>query len=372
MSSLPLVAVDARGADYTGMGRYTRCTLRYMVRLDAGLRFAVLANPGQDLSWLPESERVEAVRLPRVVPVYSPREHLALPKALRACGADLAHFLNFNTPWRCPTRFVVTIFDTIYLRLPWAMASRARAWYARLLMRRSAARAAHVLTISEHSRRDIEELLRTPSERITVAPCGGWEPGETPEPGPDALAQADAYAPYVLYVGNQNPHKNIAVLAEAVARVKRTHPDVRLLAVGRKGKHFARLQQELHRRRAAEVIEFLDHVSDELLAALYRRAAVVATATLYEGFGLPVLEGFCAGAPVVASNCTSIPEVAGDAALLADPHRPEEFADQIARVLDDPGLRRRLVEAGRERAKRFSWRRCAEQIVEVYKKVLES
>ncbi len=367
----PTIAIDIRGAGYTGMGRFTRSTVGRIARMDAGLRFVVLANPAQDLDWLPESDTIDVVRLRREVPVYSPWEHVELPRAVRESGCDLVHFTNFNTPWTCPTRFVVTIHDTIYLRLPWAMASRLRAWYAGLLMRRSAAKAAQVITISEHSRRDIEELLRVPHERISIAPCGGWAEGEMPTPGPEAIAQAQAHAPYVLYVGNQNPHKNVAGLAAAVAVAKERHPALKLAAVGPKGKHFARLQRELHKRNVADVVEFLDHVSDELLIALYQRAAVVSTATLYEGFGLPVLEGFCAGAPVVASDRTSIPEVAGDAALLADPEDPRAFGDAIASVLDDPALRQRLIDAGRERAKRFTWDRCAERIVEVYRKLTQ-
>ena len=369
-SHSPTVAIDVRTADYTGIGRCVRSALPRLAQMDTGLRFVAIANPSQDLSWLPSSDALDVLPLPRDVPLYSPREHWALPKALRQSGCDLAHFTNFNTPWKCPVPFVVTIHDVIYWRFPWDLGSRLRARYAKLLMERAARTAAHVVTVSEHSAKDLEQYLRIPPDRITVVPNGAWQTGEMPEPGPDELALAQAHAPYVLYVGSQNPHKNLAGLADAVGLVREAHPRIKLLAVGKRGRHFDKLARELRRRGLADVVEFAHHVSDELLVALYRRAAVVATASLYEGFGLPVLEAFAVGAAVVCANRSSLPEVAGHAALLADPENPREFADKIQSVLADSELRQRLIDRGRERAKLFTWDRNAQQLADVYRRLL--
>ena len=359
-----------RTADYTGIGRCVRCALPKLVQMDTGLRFTAIANPSQDLSWLPSSDALDVLRLPRDVPLYSPREHWVLPKAVRQSGCDLVHFTNFNTPWRCPARSVVTIHDIIYWRFPWDLSSPLRAKYARLLMRRSARTAAHVVTVSEHSAKDLEQYLRIPPDSITVVPNGSWQAGEMPEPGPAALAQAETHVPYVLYVGNQNPHKNVAGLAEAVGLVRKSHPRLKLVAVGKGGRHSDKLARELRGRGLTDVVEFAHHVSDELLVALYRRAAVVATASLYEGFGLPVLEAFSAGAAVVCSDRSSLPEVAGNAALLADPENSREFADKIESVLADSALRQGLIDRGRERVRLFTWERQAQQLADVYRRLL--
>lgn len=364
------IAIDVRASEHTGIGRYIRCTFSRIAQTEAGLKFVAIANPGQDLSWLPDRGCIEPFVLKRAIAVYSPLEHLVLPWALRRTRCELAHFPHFNAPARCPVPFAATIHDIIYLRFPGDCFSRLRSVYASALIRRTARTAVHVLTISQHSRHDIENLLRVPREKITIAYCGGWEEGELPEPGPDALAAAQARVPYVLYVGNQSPHKNIAGLAEAVQIARRRHPGLKLIAAGKEGRHFGKLQRELRRRGLESTVQFPGHVSDETLVALYRNAGVVATATLYEGFGLPVLEAFCAGAPVVSSNRSSLPEVAGNAALLANPDDPRAFAEAIETVLGDAALRKQLVQRGRQRARVFTWDQCAQAHLNVYQQLL--
>ena len=240
------------------------------------------------------------------------------------------------------------------------------------VFRRPLRGAAHVATVSQHSRRDIERLLRVPRNRITVIYNGGWEDGRPPEPSLKALVDAERFSPYVLYVGNQTPHKNIGRLAEAVEILRQRRPNLRLLAVGNKGRHFPALDEDLRRRGLGQTVVFPGRVSDDLLVALYHNATVVATASLYEGFGLPVLEGFCVGTPVVASNRSSIPEVAGDAAVLADPRDPLAFARAIESVLDECSLRRQLVRRGFERARLFTWDRVAERLADAYRRALSA
>ena len=366
------LAVDVRTCHHTGMGRYVRCTLSRIAEMDLGLRLVAIANPGQDLNWLPRNERTSVHLLERPVAVYSPWEHVALPRALKRVGCDAVHFTHFNAPLRCPVPAAVTIYDTILLRTLSVAKTPLRALYSKFLMRHAGRLAAAVVTISEHSRADIEALLHVPRDRITITDCGGWTEGELPEPGPEALARARERSPYVIYVGNQNPHKNLVGLAEAVQIVRRKRPTLKLVAVGKESRHFAGLVAELRRRGLAHAVEFTGEVSDEMLVALYRCAEIVSTASLYEGFGLPVLEGFCVGVPVVASNQSCLPEVAGDAAVLADPRNPTEFAAALESVLDDPALQQELVRRGRQRAglRKYAWDHVAERLAEVYQRVL--
>ena len=364
------IAIDLRSSHHTGLGRHLRCTFSRLVQMDTGFTFVAIASREQDLSWLPTVRNVDVLTLPHVVPLYSPLEHVLLPPAIRRAQCDLVHFNNFNTPAVCPAPYLVTIHDTIYLKFPWDCASLPRALYARALLRRSARGAAHVATVSQHSRRDIERMLRVPRDRISVIYNGGWEDGRAPEPSLKALVDAQRFSPYVLYVGNQTPHKNIARLAEAVEILRQRRPNLRLLAAGKKGRHFPALDQDLRRRGLSQTVVFPGHVDDDLLAALYQKATLVATASLYEGFGLPVLEALSAGAPVVASRASSIPEVAGDAALLADPEDPAAFAQAMESIMSDASLRSRLIRRGPARARLFTWDRVEERLAGAYERAL--
>jgi glycosyltransferase involved in cell wall biosynthesis len=172
---------------------------------------------------------------------------------------------------------------------------------------------------------------------------------------------------YVIYVGSEDPRKNLPALWRAFARVLARHPEARLLKVGTAHHQAERARlEELGRQLGiASAVRFLGQVSDEALRSLYGLAAVCVVPSLYEGFGLPVLEAMACGAPVVCSNRTSLPEVAGDAALLAEPE-PESLAAAIEQVLADPARQDDLRQRGLRRAAAYTWRRTAEQTAAAY------
>jgi glycosyltransferase involved in cell wall biosynthesis len=178
-------------------------------------------------------------------------------------------------------------------------------------------------------------------------------------------------SPFILYTGNIKPHKNVDRLIEAYSILRRRGvEDVKLLIIGEEISKYPNLRRLVHRHQLHPHVRFFGHVPDDTLAALYRLASVFVFPSLYEGFGLPPLEAMAAGAPVITSNISSLPEVVGDAALLIDPMDAAAIADAMARVLGDAALREQLICKGRERVKHFSWTRSVARTREIYAEVV--
>ena len=177
--------------------------------------------------------------------------------------------------------------------------------------------------------------------------------------------------PFVLYVGNIKPHKNLERLIEAFAIARSGGPDdLRLVMIGDEISKYPALRQSVHRHRLDKHVRFFGFQPAATLVAFYRMARAFVFPSLYEGFGLPPLEAMANLTPVVTSNISSMPEVAGDAALLVDPHDPRAIADGIHRAVTDEALRADLIERGRRRAAAFSWREAAVRTLDVYRSVL--
>jgi glycosyltransferase involved in cell wall biosynthesis len=174
----------------------------------------------------------------------------------------------------------------------------------------------------------------------------------------------------VLYAGNVKPHKNLERLIDAFDRVRKRGLDhLKLVIIGDEISKYTSLRRAVHRHQLHKYVRFLGYLPEETLAVLYRLAGVFVFPSLYEGFGLPPLEAMASGTPVVTSNVSSLPEVAGDAALLVDPYDPESIADGIARVLTDERVRRELRRKGVARAKQFSWEASVKRVREIYGQV---
>lgn len=238
---------------------------------------------------------------------------------------------------------------------------------------RGLARADALVCDSTYTADEVARLTRVPDARLHVVPLGTDLPVLPPaEQVDEALRRAGigSGARYVLYVGSEDPRKNLMSAIEAIARLAPGYPDLVFLKVG--AAHHAderrRLCAAARRLGVLERVVFTDQVSEADLWCLYARATVAIAPSLFEGFGLPVLEAMAAGAPVVAADRSSLPEAAGDAALLTSPD-PGGLAREIRRVLDDPALADELRARGRDRAARFSWRRTAEMTLAVYERV---
>ncbi len=290
-----------------------------------------------------------------------------LPRAVRKSRVDVFHAPAYTAPLAGVHPLVVTIHDVSYERRPeWYPYRRdpLRRWF----YRRSALAADRILTDSEFSRTEIQAAYGIQADRIRVVPLGVGAPfvGDPIDtPLPEGIG-----APYVLHVGDLHPRRNLALLVRAVGRVvaaRRGRQAPALVLAGVDRGERVRLVEEAG--RAHVKIQFLPQIDDRTLARLYRSASAFVYSSLYEGFGLPLLEAMACGVPIVATRAASIPEVVGDAGVLVPPDDEDAFAAAIARVLEDAVFADALRRSGISRAAGFSWDRSARATIDAYREL---
>lgn len=299
-------------------------------------------------------------------------EYRRLPRAVRREGFDLFHGLGSLSPAPRSCPLVLTVHDLIYRHFPESLPLGPRL-FMRCVHGPLARRADRVIAVSHHVAREVVTYLRVKEERLRVVLEGA---GNDLSPVTDegrigaTLARYGVRRPYLVSVCRAYAHKNLAGLLRALARLRSGgHRDVQLVLVGdryRTGHELDRLAAELGLGGSAV---FTGYVGNDELSDLYSGAAVFAFPSLAEGFGLPVLEAMACGAPVVSSDATSLPEVVGQAGVLADARDPDAFAGALARVLDDDALRAELRAKGLARVKEFTWEKCAQDTLAVYREL---
>jgi alpha-1,3-rhamnosyl/mannosyltransferase len=373
------IGLDARyiGDHFPGIGRYIVCLARALAELDHGHTLVLLHNlrrPGDRYS-LAELAALPGVELASVRSApFSPLQQVELPFRARALGLDLLHSPYFIKPYAglpCPS--AVTIYDLLGWRFPRTLSPRGRLLY-RLTMGLAVRSADALITISASAREDLAFRYRLPRERIAVTPLAAG-PGFAPQP-PEAVAEARArYSlpdSYVLYLGSNKPHKNLARLIWAWERASEGADPAgpvraaQLILAGHEDAKHSEARQMVAERGLGERVRFLPNVDDADLPALYSGATVFAFPSYYEGFGLPPLEAMACGAPVLCANTSSLPEVVSEAALMVDPYSVIKIAEGLVRLLEQPALRRDLRERGLRQAREFSWHRTALATLGVY------
>ncbi|HEY9650559.1 MAG TPA: glycosyltransferase family 1 protein [Coleofasciculaceae cyanobacterium] len=234
-----------------------------------------------------------------------------------------------------------------------------------------------IITISESSKKDIINYLNIEPERIYVTPLASRYDSAYLYNNKNIISQNinlshyDFTQPYILFVSTIEPRKNITTLIAAFNHLKQKYKiDHHLILIGQKGWRYEPIFSEIERSPWKEQIHHLNYLSDETVALFYSKADVFAYPSHYEGFGLPVLEAMTLGAPVVTSNTSSLPEVAGDAALLVDPNDSINLAEAILKIISDSQLRQELIQKGKERAALYSWERTAQETLQVYKNLI--
>ena len=365
------IGIDARKLHDFGIGTYIRNLLRQLARLDHDTEFVVLCRP--------EDTAVIAALGPNLKAVgersgnYTVTEQLSIPFSLRRQSVTLFHAPHYVLPVLVRCRSVVTIHDCIHLMFPQYLPNPLALRYARASITGAARRATRVLTVSESSKRDILRFVNIAPEKIDVIYNAYDERFSIPPSEEDLDRVRERYQlqdQFVLYAGNVKPHKNLERLIDAFEIVRRRGLDnLKLVLIGDDISRYARLRRAVHKHQLHKYVRFLGYMPEETLAAMYRLAGVFVFPSLYEGFGLPPLEAMASGTPVVTSNVSSLPEVAGNAALLVDPLDPEVIADGVYRVLTDDALRQDLKQKGLARAKQFSWEQSVKRVRQIYNEV---
>jgi glycosyltransferase involved in cell wall biosynthesis len=338
-----------------------------VVCLAASPRGSFVREPGAKFWYLPGCSRLPALML-----LGGPM----IAFVARRLNLDLVHDPIGISPFtlgRWSGRFarVTTLHDAIAFRYP-----EGYPWLNNLLHRRYVPATLHnvdaVITDSQAASSDLQRFLGLVPEKLCVVPLAAGREFRVLDPDEVAatLGRYGLTQPYILHIGAQQARKNAARLLEAFATVHAQLPACRLVLAGPSQWRHADLRQQVAARGLDGAVSWLGYVPDANLPAVYNGASVFAFPSLYEGFGLPVLEAMACGTPVVCSNATSLPEVAGDAALLVDPYSVDSIAAGLLRVLTDHDLRADLRQQGLQRAAQFAWERTARETLAAYQQVL--
>lgn len=361
-----LIGIDASrtvAAERTGTENYSLFLIRALLQLDRENRYHLYFNRPPAADFFPTVEQVEM----RMMPFPRLWTHLRLSWEMATRPPDVLFVPAHVLPLVHPRRSVVTVHDLGYLYYPQAHTRWART-YLKWSTTYNARSAAQVIADSQATQRDLIQHCGAPPEKVTVI-YPGRDPTFAPVHDVVRLAAVrERYgivAPYVIYVGTLQPRKNLTGLLDAFANLVGQGRDLHLAIVGKKGWLYEPLFARVRELGLEQRVHFPGYVPQPDLPALLSGAQLFALPSLYEGFGFPILEAMACGTPVVCSAVASLPEVAGDAAMLVSPRDTAQLVQALARVLDDDALRQQLVRKGLDRVTRFSWEKCAQQTLEV-------
>jgi len=373
------IGVDARvlAERHTGVAVYTRLLLRFLLRCREDFRLTLFTHRPIEppvLAELGATERISNVVLPcsSAMLARPAWDHILLPIRASRMGLDL-----FFSPLTVVPRFlkiprIVILHDLGFLRYPEIQPAKYR-WYWEAALRRAVRKSDAVIAVSESTRRDAVELLGANSERITVIP-EAVDPFFRQEPSIEEerriLQRLGLEPGYLLTVGTLEPRKNYRTILDVLDRLRTTRPDLRLVIAGMSGWLCDDVVQGICSR--SDCILWIEDADNLVLRTLYRNAAVFLFPSLYEGFGLPVLEAMACGVPVVTSNAGSLPEVAGDAAVCLAPEDTGAISEAISHFLADESLRLEYRNRGYDRVLLFSWEETARRTWQAFENCLTS
>jgi glycosyltransferase involved in cell wall biosynthesis len=355
---------------FSGIGTYLTNLLTHLASIESEFSFVVICAGPELLRHLPP-QRFRFVE--SKAPIYSLREQWEVARLAR--GACLLHCPHYNIPYLHRGRMVVTIHDLSHLMHREFLPNRPAYWYATFMLAAATKRATRIVTVSQYSRRCLQQTFHLPDERIRVIYNGLTDEIKPRENSVNRsrLEALKVRRPYILFVGILKQHKNVQGLLKAFSLVPFDKRRLfQLVIVGKKDGYYAVLLELTMKLSLEEQVVFTGAVTTDDLRALYADATLLVLPSLNEGFGYPVLEAMAFGVPVVVSNTSSLPEVAGPAGILVDPHDPQSIADGIGRLLSDDDLRKTLSGRCRQQAELFSARKSALDHLEVYRAALTS
>lgn len=385
-NKLKRIGIDARfyGPLGKGLGRYTKEIVDGVVASDRKNEYVVFLSEENFDEFRTDNPKVKKVLA--CARWYTLAEQITMPWIIFKEKIDLMHFPHFNVPLLCPVKFVVTIHDLILTKHPTQRAStlspflyKIKNLAYRLAIRTAVTRAQVIIAISNYTRVDIIKQFGVSPAKIKMTYEGVASKlevsadkniGEAPGNEVRVLEKNKIKKPYLLYVGNAYPHKNLEGLIEVFENVIKDMPELSLVLVGKEDYFYKRVKDfALAKTFVADKILFPGYIPDEELRSVYRNALVYVFPSFFEGFGLPPLEAMVQGCPVASSNKTCLPEILGDAALYFNPDNREEMRQIILKVTQDASLRQSLIEKGREQVKKYSWQTCVRETLGIYNEI---
>jgi len=369
------IGIDAHaiGAQQGGNETYIRNLIKSLAEIDGDNRYIIyLANARAAAQWRDEFTNQYTNFSVKLLPPPTPlvRVPVFLAYELFRRPVDVLH-VQYTAPPFCRIPVVATIHDLAFERMPETFTRRG-SFQLKLTVRRTAKKAARIVTVSEYSRQDLLSIYKLPPEKVVVT-YNGIESCFTPRPSfpneaEEVRGRFGISRDFLLAVGSLQPRKNLVRLIRAYAKLRSEREGFtqQLVIVGRKLWLAHEIFDEVKKQRWADDVILTGYVADEDLPSLYRAARAFVYPSLFEGFGLPPLEAMACGTPAVTSGVSSLPEVTGDAALLIDPNDEQALANALIEIVNDERLRAELREKGIAQAKKFTWRDAAEKTLKLY------
>jgi glycosyltransferase involved in cell wall biosynthesis len=371
------IGIDARMWDESGIGRYLRNLVYELGKIDnKNDYYLFLLKKNKDISIPNNFIKVEAD-----IGWYGASEQIRFPKLLNSYKLDLVHFPHFNVPFFYRGRFIVTIHDLIHQHfnlnrsttLNPVLHKVKKIGYSQVFSH-AVSHAQRIITPSEYVKKELEDTWNVDQDKIFVTHEGvddnivNLNKIYSPVTFETLKNKFNISGEYLFYVGNAHPHKNIDRLIRVFEELNRNYPNLKLVLSGKNNYFWEQAIKDLPEEMKHNLI-YTGFITESELVALYKNCLAYIFPSLEEGFGIPMLEAFECGAPVVASKIGTLKEVGKDACLYFDPENEQDMIKTIKRVIDASELRKELVKKGKKRVMDFSWEKLANQTLEIYRSV---
>lgn len=349
------IAIDLQAISNrkTGLGVYVENLWQNLKKLDA--------------EWLP----IRIIKKDLSTPFRILWDQAGMPFVAKIKKPDILFIPAFSVPFLYPGKTLVTVHDLIPLVIDQKFSFSAKIYWQKILPL-SFKKASHLIAISECTKKDLMYFLKIPPEKITVipeAPSPIFKPEKDQNLIKKILDKFQINSPFILSVGTLEPRKNYPRLIRAFAYLN--EPDINLIIVGKKGWRYKEIFHTVAQYKLEKRVKFLNYITDEELMVLYNQALFFVFVSLYEGFGLPLLEALACGCASISSSVSSLPEVGGEAVLYVDPQNTQEIKERMKLLIQNKELRESLKQKALKQAQKFSWKKTADQTFKVIEKIAQ-
>lgn len=368
------IGIDATAipSNRVGAGVYTFNLVKYLSIIDKKNQYYIFGSPSTIDEWRIKQTNIKFLKVNnRYRPLRILWEHTMLPLLVKKFNLDILHSPHYTSPLIKTSHSVVTFHDMIFFIYP-SLHTLFKRYYFKKMMLASLKHADAIIAVSESTKNDILKYCRVSPSKISVileAADGIFKPSAYNSIEYICKKYGLESKKYILFTGLLEPRKNVPVLLKAFAGIRQKGHEIKLAIVGRQGWMYNEIFKTIKQLNLEQHIVFTGYVPETELPHLYSGAAVFVYPSLYEGFGLPVLEAMSCGTPVITSNISSMPEIVGNAALTINPHNHHELMQAIEKIIADSNLSISLKSRGLKRATEFSWEKTAIETLKVYHNV---